>query len=82
LGGDLLVAKVTLSVDHRVVSLAMEYAKRRGVSLSELVEAYLAAVADPPSPVRGDASILRSIRVILKNANVNDYREHLAVKYR
>jgi hypothetical protein len=39
------MAKLTLSVDSRVVSLAKQYAKRRGVSVSNMVEAYLAAVA-------------------------------------
>jgi hypothetical protein len=76
------VAKLTLSVDDRIVSVAKQYAKRRGVSVSGMVEAYLAAVADPPSPVRGAAPILRSVRGILRNADVNDYRRHLATKYR
>ena len=45
------MAKLTLSVDSRVVSRAKQYAKRRGVSVSEMVETYLAAVAEPPSAV-------------------------------
>ncbi|HEX4133673.1 MAG TPA: DUF6364 family protein [Bryobacteraceae bacterium] len=76
------MAKLTLSVDDRIVSVAKQYAKRRGVSVSGMVEAYLAAVADPPSPARGAAPILRSVRGILRNADVNDYRRHLATKYR
>jgi hypothetical protein len=76
------MGKLTLSVDDRVVSNAKQYAKRRGVSISEIVEAYLAAVADPPSPVRGATPVLRTVRGILKSADVNDYRKHLAAKYR
>jgi len=76
------MAKLTLSVDDRVVSNAKQYAKRRGVSISEMVEAYLAAVADPPSPAGSATPVLRSVRGILKNADVNDYRKHLATKYR
>jgi hypothetical protein len=76
------MAKLTLSVDDRVVSNAKQYAKRRGVSLSGMVEAYLAAVADPPSPARGSTPVLRSVRGILKNAEINDYRKHVAAKYR
>jgi hypothetical protein len=76
------MGKLTLSVDERVVSRAKQYAKRQGVSVSEMVEAYLAAVAEPPSPVRGAAPILRSVRGILKNADINEYRKHLAAKYR
>jgi antitoxin component of RelBE/YafQ-DinJ toxin-antitoxin module len=75
------MAKLTLSVDNRVVSRAKEYAKRRGVSVSEMVEAYLAAVAEPRSPST-EAPILRSVRGVLKSADVNAYREHLAAKYR
>ena len=77
------MAKLTLSVDTGVVSRAKQYAKRRGVSVSQMVETYLAAVADPPShPIGGAASILRSVRGVLKKADVNDFRKHLAAKYR
>ena len=76
------MGKLTLSVDERVVSRAKQYAKRQGVSVSEMVEAYLAAVADPPSPARGAVPILRSVRGILKNADIGEYRRHLAAKYR
>jgi len=70
-----------LSVDDRVVSRAKQYAKRSGVSISAMVEAYLARVAEPPSPT-GSAPILRSIRGVLKNADIEEYRKHLAAKYR
>jgi Family of unknown function (DUF6364) len=76
------MAKLTLSVDSRVVSRAKQYAKQRGVSVSEMVEAYLTAVAEPPSPVTRAAPILRSVRGVLKNADMDGYRKHLAAKYR
>jgi hypothetical protein len=77
------MAKLTLSVDDRVVSRAKQYAKRRGVSVSEMVEAYLNAVTEPPSPAATDsAPILRSVRGVLKNADIGEYRKHLSVKYR
>lgn len=76
------MAKLTLSVDDHVVSRAKQYAKRRGVTVSKMVEAYLAAVADPPSPVTSAAPILRSVRGILKQAEIGEYRKHLAIKYR
>jgi len=74
------VAKLTLSVDVRVVSRAKQYAKRRGVPVSEMVEASLAAVAGPPSAAA--APILRSLRGILKSADIVGYRKHLAAKHR
>jgi hypothetical protein len=76
------MAKLTLSVDSRVVSRAKHYAKRRGVSVSQMVEAYLAAVADPPSPAANAAPVLRSVRGILKRADIGAYRKHLVAKYR
>lgn len=76
------MAKLTLSVDDRVVSRAKEYAEQRGVSISAMVEAYLSAVVEPPSSVKANAPILRSIRGILKHADVDEYRQHLAAKYR
>ena len=76
------MAKLTLSVDDRVVSRAKQYAKLRGVSVSKMVEAYLAAVAEPPSPATGAVPILRSVRGVLKNADIDEYRKHLAAKYR
>jgi hypothetical protein len=47
-----------------------------------MVEAYLAAVAEPHSPSTGAASILRSVRGVLKNADIGQYRKHLVEKYR
>jgi hypothetical protein len=75
------MAKLTLSVDDRVVSRAKRYAKQRGVSVSEMVEAYLAAVAEP-CPAERDAPILRSVRGSLAKADLAGYRKHLAAKYR
>lgn len=76
------MAKLTLSVDDRVVSRAKQYAKQRGVSVSAMVETYLAAVAEPVGSTPGDAPILRSVRGVLKNADIDQYRKHLAAKYR
>lgn len=76
------MSKLTLSVDGRVVSRAKRYAKQRGVSVSKMVEAYLAAVAGTPSPVTQDAPILRLVRGSLAKADLTGYRRHLAAKYR
>ena len=76
------MSKLTLSVDNQVVSRAKRYAKLRGVSVSGMVEAYLSAVADQPSLITLDAPILRSMRGSLKKASIEEYRKHLASKYR
>jgi Family of unknown function (DUF6364) len=77
------VSKLTLSVDHKVVSRAKRYAKRTGVSVSAMVEAYLASVAEAPDQSLQDSPpILRSIRGILKKADLEEYKKHIAAKYR
>lgn len=75
------MAKLTLSVDDGVVSRAKQYAKTRGVSVSHMVEAYLAAVAEPPS-TSAHTPVLRSVRGLLKHASIDQYRDHLVEKYR
>jgi siderophore synthetase component len=70
------MAKLTLTVDRRVVARAKQYAKRRGVSVSQIVETYLAAVAEPVCATAGAAPILRSVRGVLKDADIDEYRKH------
>lgn len=76
------MAKLTLSIDERVVSRAKRYARQQGVSVSQMVEDYLEAVADPSRAPAQDTPILRSLRGSLKKANVEAYKRHLAAKYR
>jgi Family of unknown function (DUF6364) len=77
------MSKLTLSVDERVVSRAKRYAKRRGVSVSAMVEAYLASVAEAPDKSAQDSPpILRSVRGILKKPDLDAYKKHLTAKYR
>jgi hypothetical protein len=76
------MSKLTLSVDKSVVEQARRYANRAGVSISEIVEAYLAAIAAPPPRGSRSAPILNSLRGSLKKADREDYRKHLAAKYR
>jgi hypothetical protein len=75
------MSKLTLSVDDRVVARAKRYAAQRGVSVSEMVEAYLSAVTES-SPATSDTPILRTVRGILKKADLSKYRKHLTTKYR
>jgi hypothetical protein len=74
------MSKLTLSVDPHVVARAKRYAKRRGVSVSAMVEAYLASVVEQSDKDCDTPPILRSIRGILKKADVETYKKHLAAK--
>jgi Family of unknown function (DUF6364) len=76
-----MTTKLTLSVDAAVISRAKRYAKRSGVSVSALVENYLAVVSQPPSAPKAPPR-LQELRGILKGADVSQYRKHLERKYR
>jgi uncharacterized protein DUF6364 len=77
------MSKLTLSVDERVVSRAKRYAKRCGISVSAMVETYLASVAETSDKGPQDSPpILRSVRGILKKSDLDAYKKHLAAKYR
>ena len=82
------MSKLTLSVDKEVVEQARKYAKRRGTSVSKMVETYLAAVATPASEEQSlrDTPVLKALRGCLRGADVKDAREehrkHLVAKHR
>jgi hypothetical protein len=88
------MSKLTLNVDKTVLARAKRYAKKRGVSVSRIVQEYLdvvggaTTVATSPTVTSGvdssrpDAPVLRSLRGIFKSANLQSYREHLVAKYR
>jgi hypothetical protein len=77
------MSKLTLSVDEGVVSRAKRYAKWQGVSISQMVEAYLAAVSEQsPRTLKDTPPILRSLRGSLKKADLRADKQRLAEKYR
>jgi hypothetical protein len=77
------MSKLTLSVDQQVVSRAKRYAKHRGISVSAMVEAYLTSVAEASDKSPQDSPpILRSLRGVLKKADLQTYKKHLTAKYR
>ena len=74
------MAKLTLSVDDTVVSRAKRYAERHDVSVSSMVQDFLAAVVEE-SPPEKLPPVLSSVRGILKSANRDHYRQYLVKKY-
>ena len=75
------MSKLTLSVDPDVAARAKRYAKRRGTSVSRMVEAYLKSVMEPETREE-KTPILDSLSGILKKADIGAYHRHLAKKYR
>jgi hypothetical protein len=75
------MAKLTLSVDEKVVRDAKRYAAARGTSVSRLVERYLEMVANPPHG-DDDAPVLRLLRGAARGVRPDAHRQHLDRKYR
>ncbi len=60
----------------------MRYARKRGISVSAIVESYLDAVSRSESANSGDTPILRTLRGSLRKGDRVDYRRHLTAKYK
>ena len=75
------MAKLTLSVDERVVARAKEYARSRGTSVSGLVEQLLDLASSGREPAV-TPPVLGRLRGTLKRADAKDYHRYLERKYR
>jgi hypothetical protein len=73
--------KLTLSISPPVVARAKRYAKQQGISVSQMVEAYLASVTAPAEREMEFPPVLRAFQGILKKGDPEDYRKHLRKKY-
>lgn len=88
------MAKLTLSVDDAVVERAKEFARRRGTSVSALVERFLDALANPGRPMLSQSSappasaalppVTARLVGLLRGAKLDreNYRRYLDAKYR
>lgn len=74
------MVKLILSLDDSIVERAKTYAKHRGISVSQLVEIYLNSVAEPAAPPL--APVLRSVKGIKQQANLEGYRKKMSRKYK
>lgn len=74
-----MTAKLTLTVDPRVIAAAKEYASEAGTSVSKLVEDYLAAIV--ASPALSSAPVLNRLRGSMRAVDVDDYHRHQVDKY-
>jgi hypothetical protein len=75
------VAKLTLSVDPKVVQRAKRYARTRRTSVSRLVENYLDLLGHPGGETE-EPPVLRELRGLLRRGSSSDYRRHVIRKYR
>lgn len=76
------MAKLTLSVDERVIERAKQYARKRGTSVSDLVEQMLDLAAAGASGPDVTPPVLGRLRGSLKRVDQQDYHRYLERKYR
>jgi hypothetical protein len=76
------MAKLTLSVDERVIERAKDYARARGTSLSGLVEQMLDLAASGAPDSQVTPPVLHRLRGSLKRVGEADYHRYLERKYR
>jgi hypothetical protein len=76
------MAKLTLSVDERVVARAKQYARARGTSVSGLVEQMLDLAVSGSDREGVAPPVLSKLRGSMKGVDVPDYRRYLERKYR
>jgi hypothetical protein len=75
------MAKLTLSVDERVIQRAKHYARARGTSVSGLVEQMLDLAVSGSNNKELTPPILSRLRGSLKRVDRRDYQRYLERKY-
>jgi hypothetical protein len=75
-----MTAKLTLTVDPRIIAAAKLYAAEAGTSVSQLVEEYLAAIVAAPSP-NPAPPVLARMRGAMRRVDRDDHHRHLVEKY-
>jgi hypothetical protein len=76
------MAKLTLSVDERVIERAKRYARARGTSVSGLVEQMLDLAASGSDQPDIAPPVLNRLRGSLKGVDQADYHRYLERKHR
>ena len=78
--------KLTLLLDKKVIEQAKKYAKKKNISLSKLIEAYLTKTTSQKGDVPAVSPLVKSLSGVLKlPKNFNDkkaYSDFLAEKYK
>jgi hypothetical protein len=79
--------KLTLRLDDAVIKKAKKKARTKGVSLSRMVEDYFKSVAEVEPDQVKESPILYEIAGVLSGKTTpekakNEYRKHIADKYR
>ncbi|MBL7473723.1 DUF6364 family protein [Robertkochia sediminum] len=78
--------KLTLSLDRSIIEKAKSYAKANNISLSKLIESYLASLTKPSSPKDEISPLVKSLSGVItmdKDFDENEaYTDYLIEKYK
>lgn len=77
------MAKLTLSVDDRLIKFAKEWARSQGVSISQVVSNLFLSIGKSSTPPNEVPPVLGRLTGILeeRDAAVEEYHRHLEEKY-
>jgi hypothetical protein len=74
--------KLTVRVNDQLIQSAKRYARRRGISLSRLIENYLSALAvEQDDPIIQTPILQRLSGILPENATLGDQHRHWEEKY-
>ncbi len=83
-------AKLTLSLDEKLILKAKRYAKSRGMTISEIIAEYIETLEESPTSRRSAVidevetitPIAKSLRGIMKSKKIStvDYKKYLSDK--
>lgn len=78
-----MAGKLTLYVDDDLVPKAKLYAKKRGSSVSQLVNNFLRSLQETPELKEPEAPVTASLKGVAKGATLDeaDYKNYLEKKY-
>ena len=75
--------KLTLRLDQQVIEEAKKYAKQKNISLSQLVESFLARLTQSDEGGKQYTPLVESLSGLVAEEDLrDDYGDHLERKYR
>jgi len=79
-------SKLTLSLDKKIIERAKKYAKKKNISLSKLIEAYLQKTSQQEKDELDISPLVKSLSGIIKLSkdfnHKKEYSDYLSEKYK
>jgi len=70
--------KLTLTIEQSIIEKAKSYARKKGRSLSDIIENYLKAITSEENLTSGSFPVTRSLRGRFKAPENFDYKKELS----